>query len=193
VEWLIIPDESTALALYRTGKLDLGPQSNWDVRQQDLEALKQSHPHLIYRDFLGVVPRAVFMRVDQPPFNDVRVRRAISHAIDRQGLIEAIWGRGAPRAEQKLYELTQAQRQAEIVAATATGKGDAAPAQAEGEADALRTKGEAEATSNAKVAASLTPTLIQQQYLMRWNGQLPQYMLGGDNSLLLQLPGGIQK
>jgi len=52
VEWLIIPDESTALALYRTGKLDLGPQSKWDVRQQDLEALKQSHPHLIYRDFL---------------------------------------------------------------------------------------------------------------------------------------------
>ena len=33
-------------------------------------------------------------------------------------------------------------------------------AQAEGEADALRTKGEAEATYNAKVAASLTPTLI---------------------------------
>jgi regulator of protease activity HflC (stomatin/prohibitin superfamily) len=89
--------------------------------------------------------------------------------------------------------LTQAQRQAEIVAATVKGKGDAARAQAEGEADALRTKGEAEATYNAKVAASLTPTLIQQQYLMRWNGQLPQYMLGGDNSLLLQLPGGIQK
>ena len=89
--------------------------------------------------------------------------------------------------------MTQAQRQAEIVAATVKGKGDAARAQAEGEADALRTKGEAEATSNAKVAASLTPTLIQQQYLMRWNGQLPQYMLGGDNSLLLQLPGGIQK
>src|SRR5438094_10615174 len=36
------------------------------------------------------------MRTDQPPFNDVRVRRAISHAIDRQGLIEAVWGRGEP-------------------------------------------------------------------------------------------------
>jgi peptide/nickel transport system substrate-binding protein len=32
------------------------------------------------------------------PFNDVRVRRAISHAIDRQGLIEAVWGRGEPTA-----------------------------------------------------------------------------------------------
>ena len=31
-----------------------------------------------------------------PPFNDVRVRRAISHAIDRQALIEAVWVRGAP-------------------------------------------------------------------------------------------------
>jgi len=97
------------------------------------------------------------------------------------------------RAEQQLYELVQAQRQADIVAATAKGKGDAARAQAEGEADALRTKGEAEATYNAKVAASLTPGLIQHQYLVRWNGQLPQYSLGGDHGVFLQLPGGIQK
>ncbi|MGH8067160.1 MAG: ABC transporter substrate-binding protein [Candidatus Entotheonellia bacterium] len=98
VEWLIIPDESTGLAMYRTGQLDLGPQLNWAVRQQDLDALKKSHPHLIYQDFLGVVPGAVFMRVDMAPFSDVRVRRAISHAIDRQGLIEAVWGRGEPTA-----------------------------------------------------------------------------------------------
>jgi peptide/nickel transport system substrate-binding protein len=38
------------------------------------------------------------MRTDMPPFTDVRVRRAISHAIDRQGLIEAVWGRGEPTA-----------------------------------------------------------------------------------------------
>ncbi len=98
VEWLVIPDESTALAMYRTGQLDLGPTIPWGVRQQDLEALKKTHPHLIYRDFLGVVPGVVFMRVDMAPFNDVRVRRAISHAIDRQGLIEAVWGRGEPTA-----------------------------------------------------------------------------------------------
>jgi peptide/nickel transport system substrate-binding protein len=98
VEWLIIPDESTGLAMYRTGQIDCGPQLTWAVRQQDLEALKQSHPHLVYRDIVSIVPQAVAMRTDMPPFNDVRVRRAISHAIDRQGLIEAVWGRGVPTA-----------------------------------------------------------------------------------------------
>ena len=45
---------------------------------------------------LSIVTQVIIMRTDQPPFNDVRVRRAVSHAIDRQGLIEAVWGRGEP-------------------------------------------------------------------------------------------------
>src|SRR5215471_21097123 len=98
VEWLSIPDESTGLAMYRTGQIDCGPAAGWAVRQQDLEALKQSHPHLHYQDMLSIVTQVLIMRTDQAPFNDVRVRRAISHAIDRQGLIEAIWGRGEPTA-----------------------------------------------------------------------------------------------
>src|SRR5438093_6691242 len=40
----------------------------------------------------------IYMRTDQPPFKDVRVRRALSQAIDRQALIEAVWGRGEPTA-----------------------------------------------------------------------------------------------
>jgi prohibitin 2 len=93
------------------------------------------------------------------------------------------------KAEQKRYELVQAQRQAEIAAATAKGKGDAAREEAKGVADALRIKGEAEATYNARVAASLTPVLIQQQYLARWDGRLPQYSLGGGAVPFLQIPG----
>ena len=84
--------------MYRTGQLDCGPAGNWSVRQQDLEALQKSHPHLVYRDFLSQTTQAIMMRTDMAPFNDVRVRRAISHAIDRQALIEAVWGRGAPTA-----------------------------------------------------------------------------------------------
>jgi peptide/nickel transport system substrate-binding protein len=98
VEWLVLDDESTGLAMYRTGQIDCGPAAFWSVRQQDLEALKKTHPKLIYQDFLSNVTAAIFMRTDMAPFNDVRLRHAISHAIDRQGLIEAVWGRGAPTA-----------------------------------------------------------------------------------------------
>src|SRR5262249_56122511 len=55
-----------------------------------------SHPHLMYQDLLSNVPAVIFMRLDMAPFNDVRVRRAISHAIDRQASIDAIYGRGLP-------------------------------------------------------------------------------------------------
>jgi hypothetical protein len=57
-------------------------------------------------------------------------------------------------------------------------------------AEALRLKGEAEAAYNAKVASSLTPVLIQQQYLSKWDGRLPVYALGGGaGTPLIQLPG----
>jgi ABC-type transport system substrate-binding protein len=47
--------------------------------------------HLVYRAFLASNTGAIMMRTDRPPFTNVRGRRAISHAIDRQGLIRAVW------------------------------------------------------------------------------------------------------
>ncbi len=94
VEWLVLEDESTGLAMYRTGQIDCGPWHFWTVRQADLESLQKSHPNLAYRDFLSIVTSGITMRTDQPPFNDVRVRRAISHAIDRQAIIDAVYLRG---------------------------------------------------------------------------------------------------
>jgi hypothetical protein len=41
VEWLVIQDESTGPAMYRTGQIDCGPQPGWAVRQQDLEARRK--------------------------------------------------------------------------------------------------------------------------------------------------------
>jgi len=68
----------------------------WVVRQPDLEALQQSHPHLRYHDFQSIGGSLLALRTDQRPFDDVRVRRAISLAINRQALIEAVWVRGQP-------------------------------------------------------------------------------------------------
>ena len=95
------------------------------------------------------------------------------------------------KAEQKRYELIQAQRQAEIAAAQAKGQGDAAREKAKGEAEATKIRADAESTYNQKVSASLTSTLIQQRYLEKWDGKLPQFSMGsGGNApgLLLNMP-----
>jgi peptide/nickel transport system substrate-binding protein len=69
VQWLVLEDNSTGLAMYRTGQIDCGPWHNGTVRQQDLEALKKTHPTLVYQDLMSNVPEVLFMRTDQPPFN----------------------------------------------------------------------------------------------------------------------------
>jgi peptide/nickel transport system substrate-binding protein len=96
VEWWVVEDASAALAMYRSGQLDCGPASWWSVRQEDLESVQKTHPHLQFQDFLSTVSHAIYMRTDQAPFNDVRVRRAISHAVDRQAIIDSVWIKGEP-------------------------------------------------------------------------------------------------
>jgi len=96
VEWLVMEDDSVGLVSYRTGQIDCGPWHQWVVRQQDLPTLKKSAPHLVYQDFLSNVTTGLYMRTDKAPFNDVRVRRAISHAIDRQAVLDAVYVKGEP-------------------------------------------------------------------------------------------------
>ncbi len=96
VEWVVVDDPSSALAMYRSGQLDCGPAPWWSVRQENLDALKKTHPHLLYQDFLSTVSHAIYMRTDQAPFTDVHVRRAISQAIDRQAIIDAVFLKGEP-------------------------------------------------------------------------------------------------
>ena len=92
----MLNDESTGLAMYRTGQIDCGPWHFWGVRQADLESLQQSHPRLMYRDYRIQCVEWHHHAYRSAPFNDVRVRRAISYALDRQGLNEALYHRGEP-------------------------------------------------------------------------------------------------
>ena len=97
VEWLVLEDESTGLAMYRTGQIDLGPMALVGRAPAGPGGAQEEPSAPGLPGFpVHVTPGAIYMRTDQPPFNDVRVRRAISHAIDRQGIIEAVWVRGEP-------------------------------------------------------------------------------------------------
>lgn len=95
------------------------------------------------------------------------------------------------KAMQMAFQVTQATRQAEAVAAQAKGAADAVREAAKGDADALRTKGDAQAQYNEKVSKSLTPILVQKMWIEAWsNGAAVPQVISGEKSggLFLQMP-----
>jgi regulator of protease activity HflC (stomatin/prohibitin superfamily) len=72
---------------------------------------------------------------------------------------------------------------------TLRGEGEAEMEKAKGEAAAKRLRGDAEEYYNNKISASLRPVVIQQQYLGKWDGKLPQFMTGNSQGPLIMLPG----
>jgi peptide/nickel transport system substrate-binding protein len=87
---LIIPDVATQMASLRARELD-----GAEVEQQDLDALKQSVPDIQIVEVEYNYNPAIYWKVNQPPFNDVRVRQAVSMSIDRDQFVAAAYnGRG---------------------------------------------------------------------------------------------------
>ncbi|MEK7353892.1 MAG: ABC transporter substrate-binding protein, partial [Chloroflexota bacterium] len=83
---LIIPDASTRQAALRTGKVDnLGGFSSTDA-----DPIRKQVPALLMLERTSVDGRGtpVFPRIDQPPFSDVRVRRAMMMGIDYKKLLQ---------------------------------------------------------------------------------------------------------
>ena len=60
-------------------------------------------------------------------------------------------------------------------------------AKAEGEARALKIKADSESYYNKIVSASLSDKLIQQYYIEKWNGSVPQYQGGGQSYPIIKM------
>ncbi|MBI2554509.1 MAG: ABC transporter substrate-binding protein, partial [Candidatus Rokubacteria bacterium] len=97
IESYEMEDKSTRLAAFLSGQLDIGPEFYGRVLWNTMKEVKARLPNLVMiEDFPYNVMTHVGMRTDKPPFNDVRVRRALSMAIDRQGILDATnEGKGA--------------------------------------------------------------------------------------------------
>ena len=86
-------DNASRMAAFLAGKYDLGWEFPGQINRVDWvqikDQLRQKRAGLQIAEFPANVMSHIYMRTDKPPLNDVRVRRAISHAIDRQGILDA--------------------------------------------------------------------------------------------------------
>jgi peptide/nickel transport system substrate-binding protein len=91
ITYRIIKDEATRVTALRTGKLDIMEAMRW----QDAEQLKKSTPDLKWNKWLATSGTFLAMRVDQKPFDDIRVRRAMNLAINKEEIIKAYYNGNA--------------------------------------------------------------------------------------------------
>jgi peptide/nickel transport system substrate-binding protein len=93
VEMLVDEDNGSRMAAFLVGKYDLGWEFPGTINRSDwvqiVEPLKKRRPGLKVAEFPSNVVNLIDMRTDKPPFNDVRVRQAVSLALDRKGIIDA--------------------------------------------------------------------------------------------------------
>jgi len=89
---LIIPDDSTAHAGLRTGRLDWVMRIDWEQSA----TLLQTNPELVSYALPHYTAWAIAMHVDTPPFDDFRVRRALQMSIDRETIAETYYGGSVP-------------------------------------------------------------------------------------------------
>jgi len=95
IEVTVDEDNASRTASFLTGKYDLGWENPGIIARSDWlqikDTLKTKRPNLKTLEFPGNVGNHVSMRVDQKPFSDVRVRQAMSMALDRKALIDTLY------------------------------------------------------------------------------------------------------
>jgi peptide/nickel transport system substrate-binding protein len=100
VELAVEEDNAARIAAFLAGKYDLGWEFPGTIGRADWLQIKdaagQRRPGLRTAEFISNVETHLSMRADRPPYNDLRVRQALSLAIDRQEVIDSIYeGAGA--------------------------------------------------------------------------------------------------
>ena len=90
VQFRFIPEASVRLAELESGGTDLIA----GVPAQDLRRLRVSLL-LDLHEVIGTNYRLIAFNTSVKPFDDVRVRQAIAHAVDKQKVVDVVWpGRG---------------------------------------------------------------------------------------------------
>lgn len=96
------------------------------------------------------------------------------------------------QAQQAAFVVEQKRQEAEQARQVAQGQADAAVIAAQGAAEARIIQAEAEAEANRLLAESLTPELVQYQYVLKLAPGVQTIFIPTGNQFILPLPGGVQ-
>jgi len=86
-----IKDEATQHTALRTAQIDILELVRWTA----VDELKKSAPQLKWAKRLSAAGSFLAMRTDRKPFDDIRVRRALNMAVNKQEIVKSYYGGNA--------------------------------------------------------------------------------------------------
>jgi regulator of protease activity HflC (stomatin/prohibitin superfamily) len=122
---------------------------------------------------------------------EIKVRKVLEDQLSPEGFIlsqftsNLIYPETFKKAIEAKNNAVQTALTAENQVKTAEAEAKIKIARAEGNAKAMLTNARAEAEANQLKQRTLTPMLLQQQWIERWNGKLPETMLGDKTNAMI--------
>ncbi|MGO4327516.1 ABC transporter substrate-binding protein [Cupriavidus sp. 2TAF22] len=86
-----VKDEGTRNTMLRTGKIDVLENIGWSA----VDELKKNAPALKWSRWLSTNGQYLALRVDTKPFTDLRVRRALNMAVNKEEIVKQFYGGNA--------------------------------------------------------------------------------------------------
>jgi peptide/nickel transport system substrate-binding protein len=93
LRYVVIVERGTRTAALQSGQLDVAFPG--ETGRTTMEQLKKAVPTMVFQPVAQNVSDNIIMNTKKPPFDNPKVRLAVSYAIDRRGLIQAAHQGGA--------------------------------------------------------------------------------------------------
>jgi regulator of protease activity HflC (stomatin/prohibitin superfamily) len=124
---------------------------------------------------------------------EVKVRQVLQKQLEPEGFIVSqftsnlVYPETFKKAIESKNNAVQAALRAENEVKTAEAQAKIKIAKAEGNAQAMLTQAKAEAEANSLKQRTLTPMLLQQQWIEKWDGKLPTTQLGSGTGMMYNI------
>src|SRR6266511_3526590 len=93
LRYVVIENRGTRISALQAGKLDIAFPG--ETSKTIADQIKKAVPQMVVMTVGQTVSDNIIMNVKKPPFDNLKVRLAVSYAIDRRGMIRAVHQGGA--------------------------------------------------------------------------------------------------
>ena len=202
----IVSDESFVVNSKDGSEFHVSPLVNYSVRREKVPYIFQKYRVSLSDIEGGFLKTAVYdaFRVVANSYNadalisnrqefEKKVRQVLIQQLSPEGFTlqqftsNLIYPETFKKAIEAKNNAVQQSLMTENLVKTAEAQARIKIATAEGNAQALLTNARAEAESNRLRQQTITPMLLQQMAIEKWNGSLPQYQMGGGSNFYLPI------